>query len=174
VVVDRAGAKLKLRSTFAKHNSVINHLDLSADGRFMQSNCSAYELLFCDTHTGKQITSASELKDVKWASWTCTLGWPVQGIWAGGMDGSDINAVARSHSGHLVATADDLGKVNLLRYPAVKSGSGSVAYAAHSSHVMNVRWTTADEFLLSCGVSGCFSCCCCWMSLGASFRFAFI
>lgn len=32
-------ATLKLRSTFAKHNSVINHLDLSADGRFMQSNC---------------------------------------------------------------------------------------------------------------------------------------
>jgi microtubule-associated protein-like 6 len=33
------GATLKLRTTFAKHNSVINHLDLSADGRFMQSNC---------------------------------------------------------------------------------------------------------------------------------------
>ena len=67
-------AKLKLRSTFAKHNSVINHLDLSADGRFMQSNCSAYELLFCDTTTGKQITSATELRDVKWSTWTCTLG----------------------------------------------------------------------------------------------------
>lgn len=67
-------AKLKLRSTFAKHNSVINHLDLSADGRFMQSNCSAYELLFCDTTTGRQITSATELRDVKWSTWTCTLG----------------------------------------------------------------------------------------------------
>jgi microtubule-associated protein-like 6 len=32
-------ASLKLRSTFAKHSSVVNHLDLSADGRFMQSNC---------------------------------------------------------------------------------------------------------------------------------------
>ena len=46
----------------------------------------------------------------------CALGWPVQGIWAAGMDGSDINAVARSHSGHLLATSDDLGKVNLFRY----------------------------------------------------------
>lgn len=42
-------------------------------------------------------------------------GWPVQGIWAAGMDGSDINAVARSHSGHLLASSDDLGKVNLFR-----------------------------------------------------------
>lgn len=29
-------ATLKLRTTFAKHNSVINHLDLSSDGKFMQ------------------------------------------------------------------------------------------------------------------------------------------
>jgi hypothetical protein len=74
------------------------------------------------------------------------------------MDGSDINAVARSHSGHLVATADDRGLVNLFRYPAAQAGAGSVAYAAHSSHVMNVRWTAGDECLLSCGVST--GCCC--------------
>ncbi len=73
-IYDVTGTKLKLRSTFAKHNSVINHIDLSADGRFMQSNCSAYELLFCDTTTGRQITSATELRDVQWSSWTCTLG----------------------------------------------------------------------------------------------------
>ena len=144
-------AKLTLSKTFAKHNSVINHLDLSADGRFMQSNCSAYELLFCDTTTGKQITSATELKDVKWDTWTCTLGWPVQGIWAPGMDGADVNAVARSHSGHLVATSDDFGKVRLFRYPCVKENSSSLSYAGHSSHVTNIRWSVADECLISTG-----------------------
>lgn len=111
--------ELKLRCTFAKHNSVINHFDLSNDGRYMQSNCAAYELLFCELSTGKQITSATELRDVKWHTWTCTLGWPVQGIWRPGMDGSDINAVARSHSGHLLAMSDDFGKVNLFRYPCI-------------------------------------------------------
>ena len=115
VVRTDAGAKLSVRCTFTKHNSVINHLDLSLDGHFMQSNCSAYELLFCDTSNGKQITMSSELKDVKWDTWTCTLGWPVQGIWASGMDGSDINGVARSHSGHLVATGDDFGLVSSIR-----------------------------------------------------------
>ena len=40
----------------------------------MQSNCSAYELLFCETSTGKQLTSATELRDVQWDTWTCTLG----------------------------------------------------------------------------------------------------
>jgi WD40 repeat protein len=143
--------ELKLRCTFAKHNSVISHLDLSLDNRYMQSNCSAYELLFCDISTGKQIASASELKDVKWASWTCTLGWPVQGIWAAGMDGSDINAVARSHTGHLLATSDDFGQVSLFRYPVIDKSAKRISYPGHSSHVMNVRWTCGDEYLLSAG-----------------------
>jgi echinoderm microtubule-associated protein-like 6 len=143
--------ELKLRATFAKHSAVINHLDLSQDGRYMQSNCSAYELLFCDISTGKHVTSATELKDVKWGTWTCTLGWPVQGIWAAEMDGSDINATARSHTGHLLATSDDFGQVNLFRYPCVDKASKSVSFKGHSSHVMCVRWTCGDEYLLSTG-----------------------
>lgn len=42
-------------------------------------------------------------------------GWPVIGIWSGTMDGTDVNAVHRSHSGRLLATADDFGKVNVYR-----------------------------------------------------------
>lgn len=146
------GKELTLRSTFMKHNAVINHLDLSLDGRFMQSNCSGYELLFCDTTNGKQITSATEVKDVKWQTWTCTLGWPVQGIWAAGLDGSDINAVCRSHTGHLVATSDDNGKVNLYRYPTLDPKEAKpLSFAGHSSHVMNVQWTCGDECLISAG-----------------------
>jgi microtubule-associated protein-like 6 len=47
----------------------------------MQSNCGAYELLFSETNKGQQITSASSLRDTQWDTFTCTLGWPVQGIW---------------------------------------------------------------------------------------------
>lgn len=65
---------LQLRTIFNKHNAVLNHVDVSVDGQFLQSNCSAYELLFSDLKTGKQITSATEVKDVKWLTWTCTLG----------------------------------------------------------------------------------------------------
>lgn len=144
-------ATLKLRTTFRKHSSVINHIDLSSEGRYMQSNCSAYELLFCDLTTGKQVTHSSQLKDVTWDSWTCKMGWPVQGIWQKGMDGSDINAACRSNSGHLLATADDSGKIHLFRYPVIEEGAGFLSYAGHSSHVTNVRWTAADEVLVSCG-----------------------
>jgi microtubule-associated protein-like 6 len=152
VNMSATGKELSLRCTFMKHAAVINHLDLSFDGRFMQSNCSGYELLFCDITNGKQITSPQEVKDVKWHTWTCTLGWPVQGIWAPGLDGSDINMVSRSHSGHLLATSDDNGKVNLYRYPTLDPKEAKpLTFSGHSSHVMNIRWTCGDECLISAG-----------------------
>jgi WD40 repeat protein len=145
-----SSVSLSLRAKFSKHNSYITHFDYSADGRFIQSNCGAYELLFSDASNGKQVTSASELKDVKWSTWTCPLGWPVQGIWPPGADGTDINAVDRSHSGHLIAAADDFGKASLFRYPCLV-GAKPVVYSGHSSHVMNVRWTVGDKYLLTAG-----------------------
>lgn len=39
------------------------------------------------------------------------------GIWSEGADGTDINAVARSHNGKLLVSADDFGKVHLFSYP---------------------------------------------------------
>eukprot|EP01040_Poterioochromonas_malhamensis_P009806 gene9806-10650_t len=157
-------SELSLRSIFSKHNAVINHIDLSADGRFLQSNCAGYELLFSDTATGKQITNPNEVKDVKWNTWTCTLGWPVQGIWESEMKGSDVNAVCRSHTGHLLATSDDMGRVHLFRYPVLpsresssssktskKTSSGSLHFTGHSSHVMNIQWSAGDEYLISVG-----------------------
>ena len=45
------------------------------------------------------------------------------------MDGSDINAVDRSHSAHLIATADDLGKLNIFRYPCLSTDSKATVLA---------------------------------------------
>lgn len=150
-ISDRTKLTLTKRKVFAKHSSYITHLDFSLDSRYMQSNCGAYELLFCDVPTGRQITSATDVKDVVWDTWSCVLGWPVQGIWPPCADGTDINAVARTNSNTLVATADDFGKVKLFRYPCVEKGSGCLEYRGHSSHVTNMRWTAFDECLISTG-----------------------
>jgi echinoderm microtubule-associated protein-like 6 len=118
-------AMKKPKYVFNKHSSAILHLDFTADEKYFQTNCQAYELLFGDAVTGIQKTSASDLskyhgqmteqRDEQWASWTCTLGWPVQGIWQEGVDGSDINAVHRSPQNDLLATAEDSGLVKLFR-----------------------------------------------------------
>ncbi|KAL7687927.1 putative guanylate cyclase activating protein [Plasmopara halstedii] len=145
------GLKVVRTATFDKHHSYITHFDFSSDSQILQSNCGAYELLFSNANTGKHITSASSTRDTPWYSWTCVLGWPVQGIWPPFSDGTDVNSVARNSSGHLLVTADDFGRVKLYRYPCVAKNASSVDYRGHSSHVTNVRWSCNDSYIISIG-----------------------
>lgn len=61
------GLNLRLKRKYKpmkKHSSYITHFDVSRDSCFLQSTCGAYELLFWDLSSGKQITSgATLLKD---------------------------------------------------------------------------------------------------------------
>jgi echinoderm microtubule-associated protein-like 6 len=78
------------RAVCKGHHSYVTALDFSIDGTRLQSCSGDYELLFWDTGTGKQILSATEMRDVEWSTITCTLGWGVQGIWPPGADGTDV------------------------------------------------------------------------------------
>ena len=121
------------------HTSTVTHLDFSLDGMNIMSNCTSYNILFFDVASGKHNTrGASGLKDETWHSWTCTLGWPVQGIFPPCADGTDINAMDRSPEGVVCATADDFGLVKLFRFPNPVEKAAFVQYQGHSSHVTNV------------------------------------
>ena len=74
------------------------------------------------------------LRDENWNTFSTPIGYPVQGIYRKGYDGTDINAVDRSHfpmikdkpesreNYHLVATADDYSKVSVFKFPVLKKG----------------------------------------------------
>ena len=135
-----------------KHSSYITHIDFSHDSSKLHSNCGAYELLFWDVNTGRQLTKgATDLRDEFWDTWTATLGWPVQGIWPKESKGTDIDSVDRSELKHpeglffylryhLLAKGDDFGFVSVHKYPAIPKNCDSVAERGHSSHVTCVRW----------------------------------
>jgi microtubule-associated protein-like 6 len=134
------------------HPSTIAHFDFSLDGKYLMSNCTSYNILFFDLTTGKhQPSGASMLKDEPWASWTCTLGWPVQGIFPPCADGSDINACDRAPERTVLATADDFGMVKLFRYPCPIEKASFHQYLGHSSHVTNVRFIKNSNYLISTG-----------------------
>uniref|UniRef100_A0AAQ5YVY7 HELP domain-containing protein n=1 Tax=Amphiprion ocellaris TaxID=80972 RepID=A0AAQ5YVY7_AMPOC len=108
------------------HSSFITHLDWSKDGKYI-------------------------ITVQKWASYTCVLGFHVMGVWLEGSDGTDINALCRSHDERMVAVADDFCKVHLFQYPCPKPKAPSHKYEGHGSHVTNVCFTHSDSHLLSMG-----------------------
>uniref|UniRef100_A0A3P8W8P0 EMAP like 3 n=1 Tax=Cynoglossus semilaevis TaxID=244447 RepID=A0A3P8W8P0_CYNSE len=134
------------------HSSFITHLDWSKDGKYIMSNSGDYEILYWDIAGGcKLLRNRFESKDREWASYTCVLGFHVIGVWLEGSDGTDINALCRSHSERVVAVADDFCKVHLFQYPCPKPKAPSHKYEGHGSHVTNVCFTHSDSHLLSIG-----------------------
>ncbi|XP_010902353.2 echinoderm microtubule-associated protein-like 4 isoform X3 [Esox lucius] len=134
------------------HSSYITHLDWSPDNKFVMSNSGDYEILYWDIPNGcKYIRNRSECKDIDWATYTCVLGYHVFGVWPEGSDGTDINALIRSHNRKVIALADDFCKVHLFQYPCSRPKAPSHKYSAHSSHVTNVTFLHNDSHLVSTG-----------------------
>lgn len=149
--------KFDKKCSFKNISSYITHLDWSEDSQTLHSNDGSYELLYWDINTKSQDShGASNFRDEKWASWSCILGWTVQGIFPPHSDGTDINGVDRSRGPHpdgyeLVATADDFSKVKVFRYPSMVEDSSYIEKGGHSSHVTNVKFTNDDKHLISIG-----------------------
>jgi len=135
------------------HSSYVTHLDWSTDSRLIQSTSGAYETLTWDASTGKQVTQTSQLRDVDWETFTCILGYEVMAIWDGSSDGTDVNSCARSPDSLFLVTGDDNGDVNLFNFPCVAAKSGRHTLTGHSSHVMNVRWSSDGKRVFTVG--GC-------------------
>ncbi|KAH0509845.1 Echinoderm microtubule-associated protein-like 4 [Microtus ochrogaster] len=137
---------------YSGHSSYITHLDWSPDNKHIMSNSGDYEILYWDIENGcKLIRNRSDCKDIDWTTYTCVLGFQVFGVWPEGSDGTDINALVRSHNRRVIAVADDFCKVHLFQYPCSKAKAPSHKYSAHSSHVTNVSFTHNDSHLISTG-----------------------
>jgi microtubule-associated protein-like 1/2 len=82
----------------SQHHAGISAFDFSTDGTYLQSNDISYELLFSND-LGEYISQATSMKDVEWATQSCTLGWTVKGIWPKLNDGTVFNCADRSFEG---------------------------------------------------------------------------
>lgn len=146
-----SGNSYTLHGKLEAHKSFITNMDWSRDGKYIQSNCGAYELLFFDVNSKKQLKSgASQLRDEKWATYTCKLGWWVQGIFPPATSGDHVNGVDRNHGEDVIATGDDWGFVNLYGNPNTK-GAKCKAYRGHASHVVRVMFDANDSYIYSIG-----------------------
>ncbi|MES1906853.1 MAG: hypothetical protein MHM6MM_000082 [Cercozoa sp. M6MM] len=152
------GGKLELVSKpLYGHTSSVLQLQWSQDSKTILTNSRDYEALYwsVEGEPSRIKKMTLDLVDTKWQTWSNVLGWPVQGIQAPGMDGTDVNCVARNNSSTLLATGDDFGAVTLLPWPALSYDTARPYHGCHSSHVMDVAWTSCNkddcERLLSTG-----------------------
>jgi microtubule-associated protein-like 6 len=141
----------------APHESYITHIDFSDDGTRIQANTGSQELLFYDAGTGDVIGSPSTVKNVDWITWTCTLGWPVQGIWpdASATDAATplVNSTHRANNETLLAASDEYGGVRVYRYPVLDSKADYIDLRGHTLHVTKVAFNKSDSHLMTCGGS---------------------
>jgi len=134
-----------------KSTSAVIHLDFSKDGKVLMINNAAGEVHFFDADTGNPRIKVEELRNLEWPTWSCTFGWPVQGIFPANSNFYDVNACSRSPDGGVVATGDDAGRVNLYRFPCPQPNATACQSIGHSAHVANVAFSRDSEHLLSSG-----------------------
>jgi len=142
-----------LSAMIAQHSCYITHLDFSEDSAWLQSNCAGFELCFFEADTGMYIPAASRLRDVRWDTQNCVLGWPVQGAWPAQRDGTEITAVDcnlfRGGENIVVACGDNYGRLQLFRYPATSSFAISKRYRAAASPITRVKFVSGDSYVVS-------------------------
>jgi WD40 repeat protein len=152
------------------HSSYITHIDWNLDSTVLQSNSGDYEILYWDARPlakdakivngQKRVPRISDhrigqlgtpTRDMAWKTWTCTLGFPVMGIWQDGECGNDINACHRSPDGHFLVSSGDDGLVRLFNYPAVIKEAPNHAFKGHSAFAENVRFLCDSNRVVSVG-----------------------
>ncbi|XP_056623256.1 echinoderm microtubule-associated protein-like 1 isoform X2 [Triplophysa dalaica] len=149
--VGENGKKYSRVGKCSGHSSFITHLDWSVNSQYLVSNSGDYEILYWIPSVCKQVVSVETTRDIEWATFTCTLGFLVFGLWPDGSDGTDINAVCSSNEKRLLITGDDFGKVHLFSFPCSQSRAPSHVYGGHSSHVTNVNFLFDDSHVVSTG-----------------------
>lgn len=60
------------------------------------------------------------------------------GVWPEGSDGTDINALVRSHNRRVIAVADDFCKVHLFQYPCSKAKVSSAPQSLVLPYLLGV------------------------------------
>ena len=91
----------------------------------LRSNDLGHELRFWSMPAGEPITVSRFYRDLPWVSATVTLGYHGQGIYRYRADGTGVHAVDRSADQQLLVSADEIGQLNLFRYPCVKGETPS-------------------------------------------------
>jgi WD40 repeat protein len=137
--------------TCVGHKGPVTSIDWSTDSKLLQSDDTLGHHLYWDVESCKEVLVAAEIRDSEWVTWTCIMGWPVQGIAPKFQGPLGINATCRSSFGDALASVDDWGMLKLFRFPCITPGARCKRYGGHSARVGKVRFSFEEKTVLSTG-----------------------
>lgn len=100
----------------------LTHMDWSIDGCYLQTVTSEFDLLFWDVKSLAPEKSPIAMKDVKWASHNCTVGYFMAGMWNNRYYSSNatmITTANRCHGQEMVVSGDIDGTLRLFRWEII-------------------------------------------------------
>ena len=128
------------------HAGSVVGLDWALDSTLLMTCGNEQDVMFWSVTTQEIAGSFDDMRDVDWETFTCTIGWPVQGVVGTGIQ---TTSCCRSLSGHILAAANTDGIMRLFRYPCVVTGAEAGLAGGHTGTISCVRFTFDDTFLVS-------------------------
>lgn len=138
----------------------LTHMDWSMDGSYLQTVTVDYDLLFWDVKSLSPEKSPIAMKDVKWFSHNCVVGFLVAGIWNNRYYSapSTITTCHRGPGSDALVTGDAEGYLRMFRYPVITPRAEyNASYLLQRS--FGVLKGNNKIFILS-GSQSIFRCCC--------------
>jgi microtubule-associated protein-like 6 len=136
------------------------HMDWDMEGTTLMASSGAEHLTFWDLRYAEgrprcRQRRAVEVRDMRWASFTCILGWPLQGVYAHTPEDS-VTAVHAARVRPLCVVAAVDGSLSLFRFPSPEACAPVASVHAHQFGVTCARILRTDNRVISAGgTDGC-------------------
>ncbi|KAI4501676.1 hypothetical protein M0802_003011 [Mischocyttarus mexicanus] len=150
--VSRDGFSYK-KSNKIRGTQPLVQLDWSSDNRFLQTVTQDYDLVFWDVKALSSEKSPLVMKDVKWHTYNCTVGYMVSGMWNNRYYPltTVLTTASRSAAHDMLVSGDAEGYLRLFRYPCTSAKAEYVEEKVYSSLVACARFLYNDRNIVTVG-----------------------
>ncbi|XP_055857090.1 echinoderm microtubule-associated protein-like CG42247 isoform X1 [Episyrphus balteatus] len=132
----------------------LTHLDWSMDGNYVQTVTIDFDLLFWDVKSLSPERSPIAMKDVKWLTNNCTVGFLVAGIWNNRYYSNTSTIIAtcnRSSIHDMLVSGDADGYLRLFRYPCTSPRAEFNEAKVYSGMLACARFLFGDRNIVTVG-----------------------
>ncbi|XP_044008324.1 echinoderm microtubule-associated protein-like CG42247 isoform X1 [Aphidius gifuensis] len=150
--VSRDGFSYK-KSNKIRGTQPLVQLDWSSDSRFLQTVTQDYDLVFWDIKALQSEKSPIVMKDVKWHTHNCTVGYMVSGMWNNRYYPltTVLTTSSRSAAHDMLVSGDAEGYLRLFRYPCTSAKAEYVEEKVYSSLLACARFLYNDQNIVTVG-----------------------